>query len=168
MPDVGSAAQFAYSPAHSRSAEPMSDLAVYAGLFFVAMGAATLLPLQSEALLVGLLAAQSQPVGLLIAVASVGNVLGSTINWWLGRSIERFRDRRWFPLKEPAFGRAQRWYHRYGRWTLLLSWVPVIGDALTLIAGVLRERLITFVLIVAIAKTTRYLAVAGLTLGWMS
>lgn len=146
----------------------MSDLAVYAGLFFVAMGAATLLPLQSEALLVGLLAAQSQPVGLLIAVASVGNVLGSTINWWLGRSIERFRDRRWFPLKEPAFGRAQRWYHRYGRWTLLLSWVPVIGDALTLIAGVLRERLITFVLIVAIAKTARYLAVAGLTLGWMS
>lgn len=146
----------------------MSDLAVYAGLFFVAMGAATLLPLQSEALLVGLLAAQSQPVGLLIAVASVGNVLGSTINWWLGRSIERFRDRRWFPLKEPAFGRAQRWYHRYGRWTLLLSWMPVIGDALTLIAGVLRERLITFVLIVAIAKTARYLVVAGLTLGWMS
>lgn len=146
----------------------MSDLAVYAGLFFVAMGAATLLPLQSEALLVGLLAAQSQPVGLLVAVASVGNVLGSTINWWLGRSIERFRDRRWFPLKEPAFGRAQRWYHRYGRWTLLLSWMPVIGDALTLIAGVLRERLITFVLIVAIAKTARYLAVAGLTLGWMS
>ena len=146
----------------------MSDLAVYAGLFFVAMGAATLLPLQSEALLVGLLAAQSQPAGLLVAVASVGNVLGSTINWWLGRSIERFRDRRWFPLKEPAFGRAQRWYHRYGRWTLLLSWMPVIGDALTLIAGVLRERLITFVLIVAIAKTARYLAVAGLTLGWMS
>lgn len=146
----------------------MSDLAVYAGLFFVAMGAATLLPLQSEALLVGLLAAQSQPAGLLVAVASVGNVLGSTINWWLGRSIERFRDRRWFPLKEPAFGRAQRWYHRYGRWTLLLSWMPVIGDALTLIAGVLRERLITFVLIVAIAKTARYLAVAGLTFGWMS
>jgi len=146
----------------------MSDLAVYAGLFFVAMGAATLLPLQSEALLVGLLAAQSQPVGLLVAVASVGNVLGSAINWWLGRSIERFRDRHWFPLKEPAFGRAQRWYHRYGRWTLLLSWMPVIGDALTLIAGVLRERLVWFVVIVAVAKTARYLVVAGLTLGWTS
>ena len=146
----------------------MSDLAVYAGLFLVAMGAATLLPLQSEALLVGLLAAQAQPVGLLIAVASVGNVLGSTVNWWLGRSMERFRDRRWFPVKEPALGRAQRWYRRYGRWTLLLSWMPVIGDALTLIAGVLRERLITFVLIVAIAKTARYLVVAALTLGWLS
>ncbi|MFP5350241.1 MAG: YqaA family protein [Gammaproteobacteria bacterium] len=146
----------------------MSDFGVYAGLFLAAMGAATLLPLQSEALLVGLLAAQAQPVGLLIGVASVGNVLGSTVNWWLGRSIERFRDRRWFPLKEPAFGRAQRWYHRYGRWTLLLSWMPVIGDALTLIAGVLRERLVPFVLIVAIAKTARYMVVAGLTLEWIS
>lgn len=146
----------------------MSDFGIYAGLFMVAMGAATILPLQSEALLVGLLAAQSQPVGLLIAVASIGNVFGSTVNWWLGRSIERFRDRHWFPLREPAFGRAQRWYRRYGRWTLLLSWMPVIGDALTLIAGVLRERLVTFVLIVAIAKTARYLVVAGLTLEWMS
>lgn len=146
----------------------MSDFAIYAGLFMVAMGAATLLPLQSEALLVGLLAAQSQPVGVLIGVASLGNVLGSTVNWWLGRSIERFRDRRWFPLKEPAFGRAQRWYHRYGRWTLLLSWVPIIGDPLTLVAGVLRERLVSFVLIVAIAKTARYLVVAGLTLGWLN
>ena len=146
----------------------MSDFAVYAGLFIVAMGAATLLPLQSEALLVGLLAAQSQPAGWLIAVASVGNVLGSTVNWWLGRSIERFRDRRWFPLKEPAFGRAQRWYHRYGRWTLLLSWMPIVGDPLTLIAGVLRERLVSFVLIVAVAKTARYLVVAALTLGWLS
>lgn len=146
----------------------MSDLAVYAGLFAVALGAATLLPLQSEALLVGLLAAQSQPVGLLIAVASVGNVLGSTVNWWLGRSIERFRDRRWFPVKEPTLERAQRWYRRYGRWTLLLSWVPIIGDPLTLIAGVLRERLVAFVLIVAVAKTTRYLVIAALTLGWLS
>lgn len=146
----------------------MSDFAIYAGLFMVAMGAATLLPLQSEALLVGLLAAQSQPVGVLIGVASLGNVLGSTVNWWLGRSIERFRDRRWFPLKEPAFGRAQRWYHRYGRWTLLLSWVPIIGDPLTLVAGVLREQLVSFVLIVAIAKTARYLVVAGLTLGWLN
>ena len=146
----------------------MDDLAIYVGLFAVAMGAATLLPLQSEALLAGLLVAQTQPVGLLIAVASVGNVLGSTVNWWLGRSMERFRDRRWFPVKEPALGRAQRWYRRYGRWTLLLSWMPVIGDALTLIAGVLRERLITFVLIVAIAKTARYLVVAALTLGWLS
>ncbi len=146
----------------------MSDVAAYAGLFLAAMGAATLLPLQSEALLVGLLAAQSQPVGWLIAVASIGNVLGSTVNWWLGRSIERFHDRRWFPLKEPAFGRAQRWYHRYGRWTLLLSWMPVVGDPLTLIAGVLRERLVPFVLIVAVAKTARYLVVAALTLGWIA
>lgn len=146
----------------------MPDFATYAGLFMIAMGAATLLPLQSEVILAGLVAAQSHPVGALIAVASLGNVLGSTVNWWLGRSIERFRDRNWFPLKAPAFGHAQRWYHRYGRWSLLLSWVPIIGDPLTLVAGVLRERLVSFVLIVAIAKTARYLVVAGLTLGWLN
>lgn len=145
----------------------MSDVMVYAGLFALAMGAATLLPLQSEAMLVGLLAAQSHPVGLLVAVASVGNVLGSTVNWWLGRSIERFHDRRWFPVKEPALARAQRWYRRYGRWSLLLSWMPIIGDPITLVAGVLRERLVSFVLIVGVAKTARYLVVAALTLGWL-
>lgn len=146
----------------------MADPGVYAGLFLVALGAATLLPLQSEALLAVLLVDPSRSVGLLIAVASVGNVLGSTINWWLGRSIERFRNRRWFPVKESALARAQRWYHRYGRWTLLLSWLPIVGDPLTLIAGVMRERLLTFMLIVAIAKTARYVVIAGLTLGWMS
>ncbi|MBI3900012.1 MAG: DedA family protein [Gammaproteobacteria bacterium] len=146
----------------------MTDLAVYAGLLMVAMVAATLLPLQSEALLAGLLLAQSQPVWLLILVASVGNVIGSVINWWLGRSIERFHDRRWFPVKQPALERAKRWYHCYGKWSLLLSWVPIIGDPLTLIAGVLREPFVSFVLIVALAKTSRYLVIAAFTLGWLN
>jgi membrane protein YqaA with SNARE-associated domain len=97
-------------------------------------------------------------------VASVGNIAGSTINWVLGRSIERFRDRRWFPIKPGALDRAERWYRRYGRWTLLLSWTPVIGDPLTMIAGVLREPLPSFLFIVAIAKTGRYIAVAALTM----
>lgn len=143
----------------------MTDLAVYAGLFAVALGSATLLPLQSEALLVGLLLAQSQPVWLLILVASVGNTVGAVINWWLGRSIERFHDRRWFPVKEPRLGRAKRWYRRYGRWSLLLSWVPVVGDPLTLMAGVLREPFASFVLLVALAKTARYVVLAAVTLG---
>jgi membrane protein YqaA with SNARE-associated domain len=142
----------------------MADLSIYAGLFAVALIAATIFPLQSEALLVGLLLAGSHPAWLLVAVASVGNVIGSTINWWLGRSIERFRERRWFPIKPAALDRAARWYHRYGRWTLLLSWTPVIGDPLTMIAGVLREPLASFLLIVAIAKTARYIVVAALVL----
>jgi membrane protein YqaA with SNARE-associated domain len=142
----------------------MADLSIYAGLFAVALIAATIFPLQSEALLVGLLLAGGHPAWLLVAVASVGNVIGSTINWWLGRSIERFRERRWFPIKPVALDRAARWYHRYGRWTLLLSWTPVIGDPLTMIAGVMREPLASFLIIVAIAKTGRYVAIAALVL----
>jgi membrane protein YqaA with SNARE-associated domain len=84
------------------------------------------------------------------------------INWALGRGIEHFRERRWFPIKPAALARAERWYARYGRWSLLLSWAPVIGDPLTMIAGVLREPLWSFTAIVTIAKVARYLVIAWL------
>ena len=119
----------------------MWDLPAYLGLFIAAFGAATLLPLQSEAVLVGLLLTSDYSIAALLLVATAGNVLGSAVNWVLGRYIERYRNRRWFPLSEEKLGRAQRAYHRYGRWSLLLSWVPVIGDPLTMIAGVMREPL---------------------------
>ena len=144
----------------------MTDLAVYTGLFLAALAAATILPMQSEAVLVALLLADAYPIWALIAVASVGNVLGSVINWLLGRGIERFRDRRWFPGNAGALDRAQRWYRRYGRWSLLLSWVPVVGDPLTIVAGVLREPLPMFLLLVTIAKVGRYVALAAATLHW--
>lgn len=143
----------------------MSELAVYSGLFFVAFAAATILPMQSEAALAGLLIADYSPF-LLISVASVGNVLGSVANWVLGRGIERFRERRWFPASKQALERAQRWYHRYGKWSLLLSWVPIIGDPLTVVAGVMKEPLTHFVLLVSIAKVARYLIVAAIALNW--
>jgi membrane protein YqaA with SNARE-associated domain len=142
----------------------MSDLAAYGGLFLTALFAATLLPMQSEATLVGLILTGDYSIVALIAVASIGNVLGSVINWLLGRGIERFRDRKWFPLKPAALDRAQNWYQRYGRWSLLLSWAPVIGDPLTVIAGVLREPLPIFLALVGLAKTARFIAVAAVTL----
>lgn len=145
----------------------MSALAVYAGLFLAAMAAATILPMQSEAALVGLILTDAYPVWLLIAVASAGNVLGSAINWLLGRGIERFRDRKWFPVKPAALERAQGWYQRYGKWSLLLSWAPIIGDPLTVVAGVLREPFPVFLLLVTIAKVGRYLLLAAATLGLM-
>jgi len=141
------------------------DLPAYLGLFIAAFGAATLLPLQSEAVLVGLLLTSDYSIAALLLVATAGNVLGSAVNWVLGRYIERYRNRRWFPLSEEKLGRAQRAYHRYGRWSLLLSWVPVIGDPLTMIAGVMREPLWSFLLIVLVAKATRYMVLAALTLG---
>nr|WP_313533784.1 YqaA family protein [Brucella anthropi] len=142
----------------------MSDLAVYAGLFFTAFTAATILPMQSEAVLAGLLLTDAYPVWALVTVASIGNVLGSVINWLLGRGVERFRDRRWFPVKQPALDRAQGWYRRYGKWSLLLSWAPIVGDPLTVVAGVLKEPFPIFLALVTFAKVGRYLVLTAATL----
>ncbi|WP_007966288.1 YqaA family protein [Pseudomonas sp. HOU2] len=139
----------------------------YIGLFAAAFGAATLLPLQSEALLVGLIASDRYWLWGLLGVATLGNVLGSLVNWWLGRGLERFQDRRWFPVSAKHMATARKHYERYGHWSLLLSWLPVIGDPLTLIAGVMREPLGRFLLIVTLAKAARYAVVAMLTLGWL-
>ncbi|WP_029075678.1 YqaA family protein [Kaistia adipata] len=144
----------------------MTALAAYAGLFLAALAAATILPMQSEAALVALLVGGYSPFWLLV-VASAGNILGSLVNWFLGRGIAHYRDRRWFPVKPEALARAEGWYRRYGKWSLLLSWAPVIGDPLTVVAGVLREPLPVFLLLVAIAKIGRYLVLAALTLHWM-
>ncbi len=132
----------------------------YLGLFVAALLAATLIPAQSESVLVALLAQHGHPAWALVAVASFGNVLGSVINWWLGRGLERFKGRRWFPVSEAALAKAQDRYARYGRWSLLLSWVPIIGDPITVAAGVMRERLWVFTALVAVAKTVRYIVLA--------
>ena len=139
----------------------------YVGLFISALIAATILPMQSEAVLVGLLIEGSRPVVTLLLVATVGNVLGSVINWYLGRFSLRFKDRRWFPTSDDQLARAEGWYRRYGRWSLLLSWVPIVGDPLTVVAGVLREPLGSFLVLVTLAKGTRYVLLAALTLAWV-
>ncbi|HBK47640.1 MAG TPA: hypothetical protein DDZ67_14665 [Xanthomonadaceae bacterium] len=136
----------------------------YLALFAAAFVAATLLPLQSEAVLVALLL-EGRPPLLLVVVASAGNVLGSLVNWLLGHELARFRERRWFPVGPAALERARRWYGRYGKWSLLLSWAPIVGDPLTLAAGVMREPLRVFLPLVAIAKAGRYLVLAAVTLG---
>lgn len=143
----------------------MPSFLTYAGLFAVALGAASILPMQSEPLLVGLLLLAKEPVWALVAVASLGNTLGACINWLLGRGVERFRGRRWFPVPPERLARAEGWYARWGRWSLLMSWAPIVGDPLTVIAGVLREPFWTFLLLVAIAKTGRYVALTLATLG---
>ncbi|WP_299933279.1 YqaA family protein [uncultured Pelagimonas sp.] len=138
----------------------------YLGLFASALIAATILPMQSEAVLVGLLIGGDHPAAILVLVATIGNVLGSVINWYLGRFALRFRNRKWFPASDQQLIRAQGWYHRYGRWSLLGSWLPIVGDPLTVMAGVLREPLWSFLLLVTIAKAGRYLVLAAVTLAW--
>lgn len=140
------------------------DIATYASLFLISFAAATILPLQSELVVVGLLVADKQPWYVIVAVASVGNILGSIVNWFLGRSLLRFQKKRWFPASPDSLLHAENWYRRFGRSSLLLSWVPLIGDPLTVIAGVLREPLWSFALLVGLAKTGRYLVLTALTL----
>ena len=142
------------------------DLAAYGGLFAAALVAATILPAQSELLLAGLLNAGEQSPVLLVAFASLGNVLGSIINWGLGRFLIHLRHRRWFPLKPAVYDRAVGWFNRYGLWSLLLAWVPVIGDPLTVVAGALRIDLLRFTVLVAIGKVGRYIFIALSVLWW--
>lgn len=132
----------------------------YISLFLASLVAATIFPAQSEMVLAGLILSGNYNIVLLIAVASVGNILGSVINWFLGRGIESFRDKKWFPVKPDQLEKTSALYKRYGRWLLLLSWMPIIGDPITVVAGVLRERFVIFLVLTAIAKTGRYLILA--------
>lgn len=144
----------------------MLHLPDYLGLFGAAFLSATVLPFQSEAILFGMLLLEHYSTWLLVVVASLGNTLGSVVNWVLGRFIAHFEDRRWFPVSRRHVAKAEAWYHEYGRWSLLLSWLPFVGDPLTIVAGALREPFPVFLALVAVAKTARYVAVAAISLGW--
>ncbi|MGD2084204.1 MAG: YqaA family protein [Chromatiales bacterium] len=141
----------------------------YLGLFLVAFLAATVLPAYSEVMFAGLIAAGHPPAALW-AWATAGNTLGAAVNWVLGRFLLRFEGRGWFPFRSDSLGRSQRWFQRYGKWSLLMAWLPVGGDALTFIAGVMRVPFPVFLLLTAAGKGARYaillllLALAGRTL----
>ena len=144
----------------------MSELAAYSSLFLSAFSAATLLPGSSEALLAGFVATEKGTLALLLAVATIGNVAGSAVNWALGRFFIQYRDRKWFLVSAQGYQRAVRWYERFGIWTLLLAWLPIIGDPLTVIAGALRTRFVLFLVLVTIGKFGRYLFIVAVTVSW--
>jgi membrane protein YqaA with SNARE-associated domain len=141
------------------------EAAGYVSLFVSAFLAATVLPLSSEAVLSALVVGDGFDIWLLIALASIGNTLGAVVNWLLGRYCLRWRDRKWFPVSAAALERASRWFSRYGVFSLLFAWLPVVGDPLTFVAGILRVRFALFLVLVALGKTARYIAVAGLVDG---
>jgi membrane protein YqaA with SNARE-associated domain len=140
----------------------LETLLVLAGLFVTAFISATIFPMQSEAVFLATVYSGKHSVPLLLATATLGNTLGAGVNWWLGRGIDRFRNRKWFPANEAQMTRAQNWYQRWGRWSLLFSWIPFGGDALTVVAGVMREPILSFLAIVGVGKFLRYLGVLGL------
>lgn len=139
----------------------LDGLGAYALLFVSAFGAATILPFYSEVMFVALLEAGHDPLGLWLS-ATTGNTLGSVVNWLIGWHYARFAGTRWFPLDEKHLARGRRWFGRYGYWTLLFAWLPVGGDALTFVGGIMRIRLGVFLVLVAIGKGARYaLLLAG-------
>lgn len=135
----------------------------YVGLFLSAFLAATLLPLSSEAVLAVLSQARGFDAVLLLAVATLGNTLGAAVNWTLGRYCLKWRDKRWFPISRVQLDRAGSWFRRYGLWSLMFAWLPIVGDPLTFAAGVLRVGLLPFLVLVGLGKGARYSAVMVLT-----
>lgn len=137
----------------------------YFSLFFVSFLAATLVPAGSEILLLGLASAGHDPWQLWLW-ATLGNTLGSMVNYALGRYLLHYQDRRWFPIKPKTLAASQHWFQRYGIWSLLLAWAPIFGDALTFIAGIMRVPFHWFVVLVFIGKGARYAILLGL-LDWL-
>lgn len=136
-------------------------VALYGALFLSAFLAATILPASSEVVLAGLIVAGRGDPGLLLMVATVGNTLGSVVNWVLGRGIDSLRNRRWFPVTPDRYEQASRIFRRFGEWTLLFAWLPVVGDAFTIAAGAARVNLGVFVALVAIGKAARYAVIVA-------
>jgi membrane protein YqaA with SNARE-associated domain len=128
-------------------------------LFSVAFLAATILPGSSEAMLAALVALNPASVASLFVVATIGNVLGAVANWLLGRWFVQYAGSRWFPAATKRIEQASTFFEKYGSWPLLFSWLPIIGDPLTVAAGVLRVRLPVFLALVSIGKALRYAAV---------
>ena len=133
------------------------------GVFLSAFLAATILPFSSEIVLSAFYGAGDSDAVTLWLVASTGNVLGALVNWALGRHLLHWQDRKWFPFKVDQLQRTEVWFQRYGVWTLLMAWVPVVGDPLTFVAGLLRINVWLFLILVTIGKTGRYMAVLWLT-----
>ena len=130
-------------------------------LFATAFLAATILPFYSEVVLLVLLRAGRDPF-VLVVVATFGNTLGAMVNWLMGRYLLHFQDRRWFFFDRAQIQRAQAWFGRYGFWSLLFAWLPLGGDALTLIAGIMKVRLSVFVVLVSLGKAARYVSIVYL------
>ncbi len=130
-------------------------------LFLLAFSAATLLPGGSEAALLAMASLSEHSTLTLLAVASVGNILGSVLNYGMGRMALQYQDRKWFPVSAPALTKAQGWFSHWGQWAVLLAWVPIIGDPITVAAGVMRMRFGLFLLLVSVSKILRYVVIIG-------
>ena len=132
----------------------------YLSLFTISFLAATILPFSSELMLASMLSIENYNRTLLIAFSSLGNILGSVFNWVLGFYFIKLQNKKWFPFKEKQISKSSLWFEKYGKWSLLLAWVPIIGDPLTFVAGTMKTKILTFIILVSIGKIARYLFIS--------
>lgn len=132
-------------------------------LFAASFLAATIMPFSSEVILFGMLR-QGEPSWILVTVATCGNTLGAAVNWALGRYLLHYQDRPWFYFKAEQLDAMQHRFQRFGVWSLLFSWLPLGGDILTCIAGIMRVPFWVFLPLVFLGKALRYIAVLYLSL----
>ncbi|WP_440919814.1 YqaA family protein [Candidatus Pelagibacter sp.] len=132
----------------------------YLSLFIISFLAATIFPFSSEAILATYLLSETHNKFLLIFFASFGNILGSIFNWFLGIYFLKFQNKKWFPFSKTQIDRSSKWFKKYGKWSLLFAWVPIIGDPLTFIAGTMRIKFLIFLLLVSFGKIMRYFVIS--------
>ena len=132
---------------------------IYLSLFAISLLAATILPFSSELTLAGLIATSNYDNLLLLIITSLGNILGSVVNWALGSYSRNLTTKKWFPIKDKQIESSSKWFNKLGKWSLLFAWVPIIGDPLTLVAGLLRVKFLEFLILVMIGKVSRYIVI---------
>ena len=145
----------------------MNSLKAYTSLFISSFLSSTILPGHSEITLTTFILLDKFSQFLLILFASLGNILGSIVNWYLGFYITKFVKKDWFSFQKKQLDKASSWYLKYGKWSLFLSWVPIIGDPLTIVAGMFRVPLIIFITIVSISKVLRYIFVGYIAFNFL-
>ncbi len=131
----------------------------YLSILIVSFTAATIVPFSSEILLATLIATNKYNSILLLFIACIGNVFGSIINWILGYYLGNLIKKKWLPFSQNKIDKATIFFNKYGKWSLLLAWFPVVGDPITFVAGTLRYSFISFCILVSIGKVGRYLVI---------
>jgi len=132
----------------------------YLSLFIISFLAATILPLSSELMLASILSIENYNRTLLIVFSSLGNILGSVFNWVLGFYFIKLQNKKWFPFNEKQISKSSLWFEKFGKWSLLFAWVPIIGDPLTFVAGTMKTKFFIFLILVGIGKISRYLFIS--------
>ena len=132
----------------------------YLSLFTISFLAATILPFSSELMLASMLSMENNNRILLIIISSLGNILGSVFNWVLGFYFMKLQNKKWFPFNKKQISKSSLWFEKYGKWSLLFAWVPIIGDPLTFVAGTMKIKFFIFLILVGIGKISRYLFIS--------